>query len=184
MRKNFGLDVVRSLAIIFVLIDHSQPFWDRIWPGDFVANVGIVGVELFFVLSGFLLGERLSNLSITGTGVSAQNVREFFWRRWLRTLPAYFAMLLVILLHDGKLDLRFLIFMQAFDPPMMASAFGQSWSLSIEEMFYLFFPLVIYIFGFYYTELKTSKICLISCILIMIFFPLLRYMLCIFGYKY
>ena len=92
-----GLDVFRSLAILSVLACHylavvtvSTPFRDAL-----TADLGTYGVELFFVLSGFLIGGILiRELEHGGPGLAT--VRRFWIRRWYRTLPNYFFYLLLM----------------------------------------------------------------------------------------
>ena len=93
-----GPDVVRCIAILSVLICHEGTimlsWWHRPLPVH-LAYLGFYGVMLFFVLSGFLIGTIMidlldANASLRGWGV-------FLVRRWLRTLPAYYAWLLLVL---------------------------------------------------------------------------------------
>lgn len=105
--------------------------------------LGSYGVDLFFVLSGWLIGglywrERME----------FGNVQVFrFWsRRWLRTLPPYFIILLIAYLsvyfyRDEKFDLRYLFFLQNYREQM--PFFLVSWSLAVEEHFYLALPLIL-----------------------------------------
>jgi peptidoglycan/LPS O-acetylase OafA/YrhL len=103
-----------------------------------VLQLGGIGVELFFVLSGWLLGRQLC-LELADTGTI--DVWRFWLRRWLRTLPAYFAVLAltyvwqVVLKHNWELCWSYLVFLQGYltDLPY----FGVSWSLCVEEHFYL-----------------------------------------------
>ena len=145
-----GLDVVRSVAILLVLLAH---FAQRASPHD-AAHLGLtlnilghLGVELFFVLSGFLIGGLL--LDICERGASVHHWRIFMARRMMRTVPAYMlcvALLLVIkpveqvqpYLH------QYLTFTQNLAWPMPPTHwFAVSWSLAVEEWFYLLFSIVL-----------------------------------------
>jgi len=144
----FGLDLLRAVAILLVLVGHSAehcepPSWFR-W---FWGAQGTLGVELFYVLSGFLIGSILIRLARQGRLHTRGAVWEFWSRRWARTLPLYFFFVLVYLRFDylGVGDLfklyPFLFFMQNFAWPLIPF-FQHSWSLTIEEWFYFLFPLV------------------------------------------
>ncbi|RYY95852.1 MAG: acyltransferase, partial [Chitinophagaceae bacterium] len=93
-RTVFGLDLMRAIAILLVLVAHSHFFW----PGSYRAQqwffgaTAFWGVELFFVLSGFLIGRILLRL-FDKAHVSAASIRVFWIRRWLRTLPNYYGAL-------------------------------------------------------------------------------------------
>ena len=172
--KVFGLDVLRSLAIIGVLFSHAQlviPEEKRGWLGTFSNLGGYLGVELFFVLSGFLIGSII--LSFRGEFEHFAKVQNFWIRRWLRTLPNYVLFLLLTMLMYYFLAWpipnisSFIIFSQNLVSPH-PQFFGQAWSLSIEEWFYLLFPLVIYII---YKWTKSFDLSFILAICIFIIFP-------------
>lgn len=134
--RNPSLDWLRAAAIVAVVNCHAAgtfaPDGRLSW-----VQVGGHGVDLFFALSGWLIGTQLMReLRDTGT----VNVRRFWARRWLRTLPAYFAVLLftyVWVAGRGRegFDGRYLVFLQNYEPRM--PYFGISWSLCVEEHFYL-----------------------------------------------
>src|SRR5690349_15328487 len=97
----FGLDVMRALAIMLVVLRHSEyMLWEH-WP-RFPWIPFIDGVDLFFVLSGYLVGGILLRYATTGAP-SARRLLDFWQRRWLRTLPNYYLFLLVniVLLYFG-----------------------------------------------------------------------------------
>ncbi|MCF8002617.1 MAG: acyltransferase [Chromatiaceae bacterium] len=141
------LDTVRALAILLVLISHGRAFLLEVAPWTATLKLGgFLGVELFFVLSGFLIGGILLQLSAE---LNWQSLHQFFTRRWRRTLPNYFLFVLLnlalalLMIRPAPLnDLwRYLLFVQnlfAAQPPF----FPEAWSLSIEELFYLGFPLL------------------------------------------
>ncbi len=142
-----GLDLVRAVAIAWVMLYHASILWHV--PGDaWIVRFGWMGVDLFFVLSGFLIGGQLLRPLARGT---APGYPRFITRRLLRTIPAYLVVLalyfLVPWLRDG-LELQplwqFLTFTQnlALDPTPR-KVFSHAWSLCVEEQFYLVFPLVV-----------------------------------------
>jgi peptidoglycan/LPS O-acetylase OafA/YrhL len=94
-QRNFGLDIIRSLAIMMVLICHFMLLNKN--SSVFIKKVsflfGIYGVELFFVLSGFLIGKILINLFYKDNYIS--HIKMFYLRRWFRTLPLYYLALII-----------------------------------------------------------------------------------------
>ncbi|MGO4477052.1 acyltransferase family protein [Massilia sp. 2TAF26] len=142
-----GLDTLRALAIAMVLMSHYNGFVARGSIFGFIGEVGWAGVDLFFVLSGYLIGNQL--LAPAARGESVQ-LKTFVARRLLRTLPNYYVVLAVYLLlpHSpiwGKTMApvwRFLSFTQNFGL-RYGETFTHSWSLCIEEQFYLVLPLVV-----------------------------------------
>src|SRR5271163_1091894 len=85
-----GLDTLRALAIFLVVIFHLQGLLpESLLP---VASVGWIGVDLFFVLSGFLIGGQLLKPYLDG---GRPRLSEFYRRRAYRILPAFFAVLLL-----------------------------------------------------------------------------------------
>lgn len=144
----FGLDVVRAVAILLVLLGHSSAHFDPpAWFAWYWGAQGTLGVEIFYVLSGYLIGGILIRLARSGALHSSADVWNFWSRRWARTLPLYFFFLLLYLRYDyhGVGDLGtlypFLFFMQNFAWPLIPF-FEHSWSLAVEEWFYFLFPLV------------------------------------------
>jgi peptidoglycan/LPS O-acetylase OafA/YrhL len=135
--RNVSLDTLRSAAIIFVVNCHIASLFTP--DGRLsVVQLGGRGVDLFFVLSGWLLGHYL--LSELKESVTIE-LRRFWLRRWLRTLPAYYAMLAFTLawqLHREQPEpfhWQYLVFAQNYMAHM--PYFTISWSLCVEEHFYL-----------------------------------------------
>jgi peptidoglycan/LPS O-acetylase OafA/YrhL len=102
--------------------------------------LGSFGVEIFFVLSGFLIGQLIVKEVLRPA--SARGLVHFWVRRWFRTLPPYFLVLLLRRLGGHPLHWKLFVFLQNFDPPVVAS-FPISWSLAVEEWFYLLTPLIL-----------------------------------------
>ena len=144
-QRNLGLDLIRATAILLVLLSHfsdlAAVFTGRavtIW----LSIAGMFGVELFFVLSGFLIGGILLRMIRTRPGWRDWLV--FMLRRWLRTLPLYLLWVaaLALLLPSAAPGYlwRYLTLTQNLFWPMPADNwFGVSWSLTVEEWFYLTF---------------------------------------------
>lgn len=116
---------------------------------------GTYGVEIFFVLSGFLIGKILINLFQKDDFKS--HIKNFYIRRWFRTLPLYYLIFLINIIilistHPNinisqLFYIKYLFFIQNFDLRHY-DFFSQSWSLSIEEWFYLLMPVVLLVFHF------------------------------------
>lgn len=197
-QRNFGLDIIRSIAILMVVIahfcivpiaflqtDHSSVSWSIVY------ILGIAGVELFFVLSGFLIGKILVNLFSKENYIS--KIKTFYFRRWFRTLPLYYLFLLIhifilkfIVLNgsssstlkylfiptDSSIQIfkdfsflsKYLFFLQNFDPRIYSFYFI-SWTLTIEEWFYLLIPLFLAVLHLKKIESKKLYINLIKLII-------------------
>lgn len=176
----FGLDLMRALAIIFVVMVHGSMLEK--------ANTGfpwirvINGVELFFVLSGFLIGGILIKIFNSSTSFSIKTIGDFWIRRWFRTLPNYYLVLVlnIIVVYFGfinedfsQFNWRFFLFLQNFSQPFMGF-FWESWSLSIEEWFYLLFPVILAVIYFSLNAFKINKkIIFLIAILLFLFIPFL-----------
>lgn len=143
-QHNFGLDLVRAGAILAVLFNHSAEWW---WgatrQGEIqAAFIGRAGVEAFFSLSGFLIGGILLRTIRGGLGPSA--LGRFWTRRWMRTLPAYWVVLIALNALFDMQDWRSFLFLQNFVPGTHWTPFtSPTWSLVLEEWFYLFMPVLL-----------------------------------------
>jgi peptidoglycan/LPS O-acetylase OafA/YrhL len=145
--RNFGLDVARFIAVSLVLLPHCGIIFAHLYGKELPAALSysaVFGVELFFVLSGFLIGRILLRIIATGPDWRAWLI--FMTRRWMRTLPLYYAWLLVLALvlplpaHFGAHLLHYATMTQNLAWPMPRDGwFSVSWSLTIEEWFYLLF---------------------------------------------
>jgi peptidoglycan/LPS O-acetylase OafA/YrhL len=140
-----SLDGIRGIAILLVLTYHLLNF-GFLFP---FFNLGWMGVDLFFVLSGFLITGILLD-----TKFQKGFIQSFLLRRALRTLPLYYAVLIGFSVIAPFLSpvkwfteyqvyfwthtSNFLFLQKGFFVPL-----GHFWSLAIEEQFYLFWPFVV-----------------------------------------
>ena len=144
-----SLDGVRGIAILLVLLSHLH------FPYDHLAAVtalkgraGFLGVQLFFVLSGFLI-TTLMIREIQQTG--RFQLVGFYLRRCLRILPAYLAFLAVLaglqiagVWRIDGVNWFALLTYTVNSLPRAAWQISHVWSLSVEEHFYLLWPLVVF----------------------------------------
>src|SRR5271168_1894347 len=148
------LDAVRGIAILLVMLVNTSEKYPELHLQHFIAN-GWMGVDLFFVLSGFLITGILLD-----TRSSEHYFKTFYARRVLRILPLYYSVLVfmfvvVPLLRPADAHSiferaspwwAFPLFLQNFLVARSTNAtgpLGVAWSLAIEEQFYLLWPLVV-----------------------------------------
>jgi peptidoglycan/LPS O-acetylase OafA/YrhL len=152
-----ALDGLRGIAILVVMVHNlrriTEPF-----PGDALslawvklADMGWIGVQLFFVLSGFLITRILLNTQ------PAQNYFSgFYARRALRIFPLYYGTLIVWLVllpalgfnvaRQSAYDIYWWVFLSNWIAPFhqLGNGLGHFWSLAVEEQFYLLWPLAVW----------------------------------------
>ena len=160
VKRILGLDILRSIAILVVLLMHSGHFLVPLFKVPVVGIVirrlvgimnfmGELGVELFFNLSGFLIGTILIKTFLK-TDFDFKIIKNFWIRRWFRTLPNYYLFLFlnviffVIINRENLFYFEYIVFLQNFTSKIYPF-FKESWSLAIEEWFYLTLPPLILI---------------------------------------
>jgi peptidoglycan/LPS O-acetylase OafA/YrhL len=150
-----GLDSLRAFAVLFVLIHHMLPRQNiHSLSGvieQFLLPTGVFGVTMFFVLSGFLISSILLQAKENNSN-KLGIVKNFVVRRALRIFPIYYILLIVLLcigfpFTKGELPFLFTYTSNFFMySKNMWSSLGHTWSLSVEEQFYLIWPwLIIFI---------------------------------------
>ncbi|WP_017444354.1 acyltransferase family protein [Gayadomonas joobiniege] len=145
-KRVYRLDLLRAFAIFSVFLAHTVLSYGA--PAHLAPlQFGGTGVDLFFVLSGWLIG---SQLFAEQQKYGDIQVVRFWIRRWMRTLPAYYAVLIFTLLQlsltkDGfTIPLSYFVFLQNYQTDL--PFFAVSWSLSVEEQFYLCIaPIVVFL---------------------------------------
>ena len=143
------MDTLRSAAILLVFMSHYYGFVSDNATFGIFSILGWAGVDLFFVLSGYLIGDQILSGLAQGKELS---LPAFYKRRLLRTLPNYWVVL--------GLYSAFPVFMGGNQPPPLwrfltftqnillkpGTAFSHAWSLCVEEQFYLLLPLLCLLF--------------------------------------
>jgi peptidoglycan/LPS O-acetylase OafA/YrhL len=151
-----SLDGLRALSIAIVVASHRAEIYD---PKDprfnaawaILAN-GQIGVSIFFVISGFLITSLLLGESDRNGRIS---LRDFYLRRALRILPPYYVFLVSILIAvrigwivvPYKEWLASALFYWNYAPFAKSWWLGHTWSLCVEEQFYLIWPLILVFLG-------------------------------------
>jgi peptidoglycan/LPS O-acetylase OafA/YrhL len=151
--KLLGLDYLRAFAIIIVFLYHYQLFGHPAWEQD-ISKFGWTGVDLFFVLSGFLIAGQLFDKVLKEKNIQ---LRDFFLKRFFRILPAYLVVLMLYFFFSTLREnepmaplWRYLSFTLNFGLDLRKTrTFTHSWSLCIEEQFYLVLPLTILLFNYF-----------------------------------
>lgn len=142
-----GPDLLRALAILLVMLWHlPRPATPVSLEG--LKLYGWTGVDLFFVLSGYLIGTQLFSRLARGHRLS---LRDFYLKRALRILPAFLTVLAIYVFLPAlrenptmQAPWRFLTFTMNFGLDYrVTGGFTQAWSLCVEEHFYLVFPLLV-----------------------------------------
>ena len=180
MPRSFGLDALRVAALLLVLFAHGCAFWMPSFTAEllFPATLcSFIGVDAFFVLSGFLIGRALFEINASGQGVLA-----FWQRRWLRTLPNYYLFLIISFCVMGPLlqrptgGLSYWWFGQNLYAPMQVFFFPESWSLAVEEWFYLLAPVLMLVLPRNHTVVRA-----LAALSLLVGFAYLRYRAALAG---
>jgi peptidoglycan/LPS O-acetylase OafA/YrhL len=146
------LDGLRALAILLVVYAHGHFCGDHLaLLHGFKGRCGFLGVQIFFVLSGFLITSLMLR-EIQGTG--RVHLGHFYLRRALRIIPVYAVYLLLLAIlnacgaarFDGRQWLAAVTYTVNFLPHPLPLAMSHLWSLCVEEHFYLLWPLLMVIF--------------------------------------
>jgi peptidoglycan/LPS O-acetylase OafA/YrhL len=147
-----GLDTLRSLAIVSVILFHVNAYHGEGTLPDAlvtVARLGWMGVDLFFILSGYLIGSQLFRPYFAG---ETPGPWSFYRNRLFRVLPAYLVVLALYYVlpvwsedpgHMAPLWEYLTFTFNLFVDYSVYQAFSHVWSLCIEEHFYLLLPVIV-----------------------------------------
>lgn len=183
-KRVYGLDILRAYAILVVLYIHTYDLI-QFEVFKFITYICFDGVTVFFVLSGFLIG-RILIRTVSDPNVNRMSLIKFWINRWMRTLPPYFVALIIIFAiaygfnlgikpdYLGiKKQLAYFFFLQNLDWPHF-QFYPESWSLSVEEWFYLIVPLIIFSSLLIFKRKPKTSI-LITIITVIVLVTLYRY---------
>lgn len=146
-----SLDGLRAFSILLVMVAHASWYWSQNVSTNLVfrsvVGNGRNGVAVFFVISGFLITTLLRReFEKTGT----VSLKHFYFRRSIRIFPAFYVFLAVMAVlwavnyipEQWPSFLASLTYTYALDPHAQDGGYfiAHTWSLSIEELFYLFWP--------------------------------------------
>jgi peptidoglycan/LPS O-acetylase OafA/YrhL len=143
-----SLDLLRGLAAFAVMVPHYFMYYLKD-ASTFAEIISVTAVEVFFVLSGFVLGPQIV---LCAQRRNLSTVRTFLARRWMRTIPSYLVALLaisVIFRQVGSADFfRYATYLQnLFTQHNKLDYYPVAWSLSVEEWYYVVFPLFLLLYG-------------------------------------
>lgn len=159
-KRFFGLDFLRALSISLLLFSHSSWIYNSSGIlGKMQDASGFLGVELFIVLSGFLIGGILYK-QFLHENYTLKDAGLFVTRRLMRVLPSYYLVITIItiiyLLFGFSVSevWKYPLMIQNFSSPIPAF-FPESWSLPVKEMGYIFVVILLLVVS--KTFIKTSK---------------------------
>ncbi|MCB0699800.1 MAG: acyltransferase, partial [Chitinophagaceae bacterium] len=138
------LNGFRFIFVLMVMIQHWMPQWVYHY-----THLGGIGVNLFFVLSGFLIGEILMREK-EKTNSIAKSVKNFFMRRALRIFPVYYLTIAIygVFFTTGGILIWNLTYtnniLECINVSRIPIEYSHLWSLCVEEQFYIFFPFLIF----------------------------------------
>ncbi|VXC18587.1 Putative acyltransferase (fragment) [Flavobacterium sp. 9AF] len=171
-----GFDLLRTTALILVLLQHSFMFTDAYFPKLRIFWIlSHSALDFFFVLSGFLIAGILDKLQtqVKG-GLNLKNTFHFYIRRWFKTLPMFFLVIIICLIlsylniyYPKDFSFSFIFSTQNISETNF-DFLPHTYSLAIEEWFYLLLPICIIVF----TKLFKNKNAIYTILLFWIFFTL------------
>ncbi|MBR9846838.1 MAG: acyltransferase [Algicola sp.] len=182
-KRIFGLDLMRATAIIMVMCSHI------LWITPEMRGItrklfsvfGILGVDVFFVLSGFLIGRILYNMYVSDK-FSFKEVTYFWIRRWFRTLPNYYLTLVINILVAIYIGSqlpeqlwKYSFFLHNFST-QLPWFYPESWSLSVEEFAYILGPLLLYLILFLRKKASRPQLFLQVTLFILLLFIITKLM--------
>jgi peptidoglycan/LPS O-acetylase OafA/YrhL len=139
MNRSFGVDLVRAVSILIVIFRHYG-----FLPGF---NYGTYAIEFLFVVSGYLIGQILIKDFYSTELVEPSSVKRFMMRRWFRILPLYYLAIFVKFIFHPEVGVNiayYIFFLQNHFYGI--SFFPETWSLVIDEWFYLGTPIFLFLF--------------------------------------
>ncbi len=180
-----GFDMLRGVGILIVLYGHGRskiPYFPEF--NNFISVLGFWLMDLFFVQSGFLIGMILIKMYEREQTFNWKTSYNFWIRRWFRTLPNYYFVLFLttilwaIFEHKFMfLKLKYIAYLVFFQSAITPTApfLEESWTLCIEEWFYLLFPIILLVGNLFLPKLnpKNIKWNILVSIMLLIFCPMI-----------
>lgn len=164
-KRSASLDILRAVAILLVLVSHFAPYTGARFP--FLSKIitflrfGWSGVDLFFVLSGFLISGLLFKEHQKFGSIS---FKRFFIRRGFKIYPPFYALVLITLLYQAFENIplwRSRLFAEVFFlQDYMRGLYNHTWSLAVEEQFYFLLPGLLVFAGWFRKEKKNVFDCI------------------------
>lgn len=171
-QRNIGLDIARICAMVLVWVNHSGFFALGMDPG-LMEYGGVACIEVFFVLSGFLVGRSM--LKAITASKPGEMLKGFYVNRILRILPLYYLMLLGLgVLSGQRPPVVSFVFLQSFSEEAL-NFLPPSWSLPIEAWFYFLIPpLLLGCYRVFSRKLEQKRAVYLAVAVLCVFFFLLR----------
>ncbi|HET6991602.1 MAG TPA: acyltransferase [Bacteroidia bacterium] len=139
MKRSFGIDFIRTLSIALVIFRHYG-FYKGF-------NLGYFAIEFLFVISGFLIGQILFTDFFSTPQIERASLRRFMIRRWFRILPLYYFCLFFKFILAPSIGLNILYYVFFLQNHFYGITFyPETWTLVIDEWFYLGVPLGLFLF--------------------------------------
>lgn len=139
MKRSFGIDFVRTISIALVIFRHYG-FYTGF-------NYGHFAIEFLFVVSGFLIGQILFNDFFSTESIEPSSLKRFMIRRWFRILPLYYFCLLIKFIIAPQIGWKIFYYIFFLQNHFYGIDFYPvSWTLVIDEWFYLGVPLMLFVF--------------------------------------
>lgn len=177
--RNIGLDILRSIAVWNVLLMHLAIVLNAAKIIPIVWLPLPDGVDLFFVLSGYLIGKIMFKSFVEEQNTN-KSLSRFIISRWFRTLPNYYFLTFVVFGLTVLTTRHFftpiynLTFTQNLSPKIF-NFYAETWSLCVEEWYYILIPLLIYITT-YANKIKLNNFHFLSIVFLIIFVsPIIRH---------
>lgn len=181
-KRLHGLDLARAFAISLVIFSHS------LWISDFYPPLiswlmqlsGTLGVEIFFIISGFLIGKIVLKM-FEKNDFSFLSIKVFLKRRWFRTLPNYYLVLLInvilwYIIYNKIPEKLYLYFFYLQNLTKTSPDFYRiSWSLAVEQFCYIIGPFTLLLLIKIFPKSKKHILFLAMSVFIIILFFFVRY---------
>ena len=142
-----ALTGIRAVAAMMIFVYHNRKYWKNDLPPElfrFCSELNL-GVQLFFVLSGFLIAKSYGSKPLQ----SVKKFKIYFLQRIIRVMPLYWLLLTLYYLDTSFGNYHFSIIhyllLQGFSSTHSLDAIAQSWSLTVEMTFYAFAPFLMFL---------------------------------------